>query len=82
MSQATQQIFKRIILRNKILSASQLDTLLEEYPDPEQAIKRMVRMETLSSRKAKQLLALFHAKVDEGQIEKILLGRPLPIRKT
>jgi twitching motility protein PilT len=69
MTNATQQIFKRIVLHNKLLSESEVDALLRETDDPEQAIKRLVERHVLSEKKAAQFLAVYHKQLEKHEHE-------------
>jgi twitching motility protein PilT len=65
MSKASHQVFKRIILHNKILSEEEADALLAEVDDPEQAIERLVEKKALSAKKAEQFLAVYRKQLDK-----------------
>jgi twitching motility protein PilT len=69
MSIEAQQIFKRIVVHNKLLSEAEVDTLLEETPDPEQAIRWMVAQRGLPAKTAKQLLSVYQKKVGNSASE-------------
>lgn len=63
MADASQQLFKRIVLHNRLLSESDVDRLLAEVPDPAAAIHHLVNSELLSSSTARQLQAMYDKKL-------------------
>ena len=63
MSTEAQQIFKRIVVHNKLLDDKEVDALLEHYADPEQAIRWMVAQRGLPAKTGKQLMAVYHKKI-------------------
>ena len=63
MPTESQQIFKRIVVHNKLLGEEEVDALLEHYADPELAIRWMVSQRGLSSKMGKQLMSVYHKKV-------------------
>jgi hypothetical protein len=69
MSKATHQIFKRIVLHNKLLSEPEVDALLAEVDDPEHAIGRLVERHTLTAKAAEQFLAVYKKQVDKLFLE-------------
>jgi len=71
MSTATHQIFKRIVLHNKLLSEPEVDALLAEVDDPEHAIQTMVERHTLSAKAAEQFLAVYKKQVDKLFLEEL-----------
>ena len=66
MSDTTVRIFKRIVLRNKLLAAEEIDALLAKRPKPEHALKHLVDQGVLPGKTGQQVLALYQAKVDEA----------------
>ena len=71
MSKATHQIFKRIVLHNKLLSEPEVDALLAEIDDPEHAIQRLVERHTLTAKAAEQFLAVYKKQVDKLFLEEL-----------
>ena len=71
MSKATHQIFKRIVLHNKLLSEPEVDALLAEFDDPEHAIGRLVERHTLSAKAAEQFLTVYKKQVDKLFLEEL-----------
>ncbi len=69
MSKATRQIFKRIVLHNKLLAEPEVDSLLAEVDDPEHAIQRLVERHTLSAKAAEQFLAVYKKQADKLILE-------------
>ena len=63
MSTEAQQVFKRIVVHNKLLDDAEVDALLEHAPEPEQAIRWMVAHRGLPAKTAKQLLAVYQKKI-------------------
>ena len=79
MSQATRQIFKRIVLRNHILSETEAEALLAEVQDPEEAIRELAVRGMLSEKKAEQFLAVYLKQVDKQFAEELGFDdEPLP----
>ena len=64
MSKATHQVFKRIVLHNKLLSEPDVDALLAEFDDPEHAVQRLVERHLLTAKAAEQFLAVYKKQVD------------------
>ena len=58
MSKTSHQVFKRIVVHNKLMSEQEVDELLAEVDDPERAIQRLVEQERLPEKKAAQFLAV------------------------
>jgi len=71
MSKATHQIFKRIVLHNKLLTEPEVDALLAEIDDPEHAIQRLVERHTLSAKAAEQFLSVYKKQVDKLFLEEL-----------
>ena len=65
MSKATHQVFKRIVLHNKLLSEPEVDALLAEVDDPEHAVQQLVDRHLLNAKAAEQFLALYKKQVDK-----------------
>ena len=65
MSKATHQVFKRIVLHNKLLSEPEVDALLAEFDDPEHAVQRLVERHVLNAKAAEQFLAVYKKQVDK-----------------
>jgi twitching motility protein PilT len=65
MSKATHQVFKRIVLHNKLLSDPEVDALLAEVDDPEHAVQRLVERHVLNAKAAEQFLAVYKKQVDK-----------------
>jgi len=63
MSTEAQQIFKRIVVHNKLLAEEEVDALLEHYAEPEQAIRWMVAQRGLPAKTGKQLLSVYQKKI-------------------
>ena len=55
MTKPTHQIFKRIVLHNKLLPEPEVDALLREVDDPVLAIQRLLERHLLTEKKAAQL---------------------------
>lgn len=78
MSKATHQVFKRIVLHNKLLSEPEVDALLAEIDDPEHAVQRLVDQHLLNAKAAEQFLALYKKQVDKLFLEELdVLDEPL-----
>jgi twitching motility protein PilT len=78
MSKATHQVFKRIVLHNKLLTEPEVDTLLAEVDDPEHAVQRLVDRHLLNAKAAEQFLALYTKQVDKLLLEELdVLDEPL-----
>ncbi|MDH3719009.1 MAG: hypothetical protein OES79_12900, partial [Planctomycetota bacterium] len=65
MATAEQKIFKKIVLHNKLLNEATVDRLLAKLPDPELAVKYLVKREKLTAKKAGQLLTLYHKQLEK-----------------
>jgi len=78
MSKATHQVFKRIVLHNKLLTEPEVDALLAEIDDPEHAVQRLVDQHLLNAKAAEQFLALYKKQVDKLFLEELdVLDEPL-----
>jgi len=71
MSKATHQVFKRIVLHNKLLSEAEVDELLAEVDDPEHAVQQLVDRHLLNAKAAEQFLALYKKQVDKLFLEEL-----------
>jgi len=71
MSKPTHQVFKRIVLHNKLLSEEEVDALLDEVEDPKLAVKSLVERELLTEKKAEQFLAVYQKQLDKLFAEQI-----------
>jgi twitching motility protein PilT len=70
MANAAQQIFKKIVLHNKLMDEATIDRLLAEIPAPEKVIKHLVGLKKLPLKKGEQLLGLFRKQLEKhGEIE-------------
>jgi twitching motility protein PilT len=66
MSTAQQQLFKTIVLHNKLMPEAQLDALLRDNPDPEQAINVMASTKVIPQQLGAQLLTLYRKKLEKA----------------
>jgi twitching motility protein PilT len=66
MSTVQQQLFKTIVLHNKLMPESQLDALLRDNPDPEQAINVMAGTKVIPQQLGAQLLTLYRKKLEKA----------------
>ena len=71
MSKATHQVFKRIVLHNKLLSEPEVDALLDEVDDPEHAVQRLVDRHVLNAKAAEQFLMVYRKQVDKLFLEEL-----------
>ncbi|MEX2118851.1 MAG: PilT/PilU family type 4a pilus ATPase [Pirellulales bacterium] len=69
MSTLAQQIFKRVILHNKLLAEADLEALLNETPNPEQAVKQLVDRKVLAAKTANQVLSVYRRQLDAVMAE-------------
>jgi len=69
MATPEQEIFKRIVLRNKLLDEAGIQLVLDQTPDPEDAIRKMVADGSIPVKTAKQLLAIFLKKLEKSAAE-------------
>ncbi|MGB6042741.1 MAG: PilT/PilU family type 4a pilus ATPase [Pirellulales bacterium] len=65
MATAEQQIFKKIILHNKLMNAETIDRLLVQMPDPEVAVKFLLKRQKLNPKTATKLLTLYQKQLDK-----------------
>ncbi len=68
MSEQAQQIFKRLLIHNKILNEEQAEALLAKAPDPEAAIQHLVKQHNFNPKTAKQLLGIYRKKIEEAGV--------------
>ncbi len=78
MSKATQQVFKRIALHNKLLPEAELDALLDETPDPQQALQLLVQRQVISEKTAAQFQAVYEKQLDKLFADQIALDDEPP----
>ncbi len=71
MSKPTHQVFKRIVLHNKLLAEEEVDALLAEVEDPKEAVKLLVERGLLREKKAEQFLTLYQKQLDKLFAEQI-----------
>jgi len=71
MSKPTHQVFKRIVLHNKLLTEEEVDALLAEVEDPKEAVKLLVERGLLKEKKAEQFLAVYQKQLDKLFAEQI-----------
>ena len=71
MSKATQQVFKRIALHNKLLPEPELDALLAETPDPLKALQQLVERQVVSEKMAAQFQSVYEKQLDKLFAEQI-----------
>ena len=76
MTKPTHQIFKRIVLHNKLLPEPEVDALLREVDDPALAIQRLVERHVLTEKKAAQFLGVYHKQVEKLEHELEELWEP------
>lgn len=65
MANAKQQLFKTIVLHNKLMAEADCDALLNRVPAPEDAIKDMVVSKVVPQALGGQLLALYRKKLEK-----------------
>ncbi len=73
MSKASQQVFTRIVLRNKLLSEAEVDALLAEFPEPRQALEQLVQRKRLTEKTAEQFWTVYEKKLDQLFAEQLSL---------
>ncbi len=61
-----QQLFKTIVLHNKLMEEADVDALLRQTPEPDQAIAAMVVHKTITEQVSVQLIALYHKKLEHA----------------
>lgn len=71
MSKATHQVFKRIVLHNKLLSEPEVDALLAEVDDPEHAVQQLVDRHLLNAKSAEQFLTVYRKQVDKLLLDEL-----------
>lgn len=69
MSDATHEVFKRIILHNKLLSENGVDSLLAETGDPETAVQELIAGHILTEKKGQQLLAIYQQQLHKHHLD-------------
>ena len=73
---AGQQIFKRIVVHNKLMDEATADRLLSKEPDPEKIIQYFVQNKKIKSELGQQLLTLYRKQlerhVDESMVDSFL----------
>jgi twitching motility protein PilT len=74
MTKAAHQLFKRIVLHNKLLPEAELDALLAQVDDPEKAVAQLVQERVLTDKKAEQLLAVYRKQLDKLFLDQLELG--------
>ena len=65
MASKQQQLFAKIVLHNKLLDPAQVERLLQEFSDPEEIIRKLVKSEKLAEKKGGQLLALYRKQIQK-----------------
>jgi twitching motility protein PilT len=65
MTDAKTALFRRIVLHNKLLAEAELDQILLDEPDPEQALQLLVMGGSLPAKTANQLLQLYHKQLEK-----------------
>jgi twitching motility protein PilT len=79
MSKTSHQVFKRIVVHNKLMSGQEVDDLLAELDDPERAIQHLVDQNRLTQKKASQFLSVYKKKLDQLLTEELdFLDEPAP----
>ena len=63
MGDAAQSLFRKIVLHNRLVDEEVLDQLLEEIPEPQQALEHLVKQEVIALKTAQQLLDLFNSRL-------------------
>ncbi|MEX0867709.1 MAG: PilT/PilU family type 4a pilus ATPase [Pirellulales bacterium] len=66
MADPRQRIFKKIVVFNKLLDEANADKLLRAAPDPDDAIKYLVRKKLLPLKKGQQLAELYHKQLAQA----------------
>lgn len=64
MATPEQQLFKKIVLHNKLLEETALDALLRQIPEPERAIQHLVKIGDLTPGRAGALMGLYQKQVE------------------
>jgi len=81
VSSAAQQIFKRIVVHNKLLDEATADKLLAKEPDPEKIIQFFVQNKKIKPELGQQLLGLYHKQLEkqaEADAAAALISSPPP----
>ena len=78
MSSPAQKIFKKIVVHNKLLSEARANALLDETPDPEHLIKRLVKAGKLPDKVGQQLLGLYRKQVEKIVLDSLINGSDEP----
>ena len=65
MASKQQQLFAKIVLHNKLLDPLEVERLLQEFSDPEEIIRDLVKSEKLAKKKGTQLLALYRKQIQK-----------------
>jgi twitching motility protein PilT len=65
MPTTEQQVFRKIVLHNKMMNETTVDRLLSQLPNPEDAVKYLVKKEKLAANTAKQLMTLYRKQMDK-----------------
>ncbi len=83
MATTAQQVFRKIVLHNKIMTEATVDSLLARFSNPEDAVKLLVQKEKLAPQKAKQLLGVYKKQLAKkaGDSGSSVLGGEEPKRK-
>jgi twitching motility protein PilT len=69
MTKPSHQIFKRIVLHNRLLSELEVDALLHEVDDPERAVQQLIERHVLTDKKAAQFLDVYHKQLEKFEHE-------------
>jgi len=81
VSSAAQQIFKRIVVHNKLLDEATAEKLLAKEPDPEKIIQFFVQNKKIKPELGQQLLGLYHKQLEkqaEAEAAAALSSTPAP----
>ena len=65
MASKQQQLFAKIVLHNKLLDSPQVERLLQEFSDPEEMIRALIKNDKLTEKKGGQLLALYRKQIQK-----------------
>ncbi len=65
MASKQQQIFAKIVLHNKLLDSAEVERLLQEFADPEEIIRDLIKTKKMPERKGLQLLALYRKQIQK-----------------
>ena len=69
---AGQQVFKRIVVHNKLMDEAMADKLLSKEPDPEKIIQYFVQNKKIKPELGQQLLSLYRKQLDRHVDESIV----------